>query len=318
MIISQAMNWHKLIVIVIFYRRFHSKTRKYIFGNRLRYKRCLSPRYSLVNMHRFAMLFNLYAFQQAFALPTTIDRRGSLGFHTNNKFETMDGTLYNIERELGTGAFGVVLLAYPLDAYGLRNWLLPEIAIKKIIIDSNKCINCDALYGGSDQFYHPYECEVATLKYLGRLVSPPIFSRSGGSVYIANTLIPGIDIHQFYKKYHSSMGRSHLKPIYDAAYQSLQKLHSLGVSHGDSHVANFLIDYEAEGASVSVEWIDFGKSKLSMDLDIPDLPSACRLKNQTDAFQQDITRLELGFKRYQEIYSPLSKELPNGRLRSNL
>lgn len=249
-----------------------------------------------------------------------------LGMHYNGVFQhktftTNEGDTYSMGQVIGKGVFGVVYLGTFIGhseggaqrRNQEKNLQHNNIAIKKIRLAerSSTCLemmNCAAIPQRmvESQRRNPFECEVLALKRLGRLVSDPVESFEGDKLYIALTLIPGKSLVTYLNSKPLPISVPLIKRLYNAAKISLERLHLQGISHNDCHTGNIMV-HEAANETLDVNWIDFGKSRLTPSSKKSEI-SSCSIwpGSQDNMYEQDMIQFRTRF--FQHIYD-LTAEL---------
>ncbi len=154
---------------------------------------------------------------------------------------------YRVERELGSGGFGVVYLAQD-------HQLQRRVAVK--VLQSGRLSQPEAV-----ERFHREACAIARLRHAG-IVQLYEYSREGPPYYLATEYVDGVDLRTW------STGQlathQEIADLVARIAEALEHAHSHGVYHRDLKPGNILVD-----ASGNPYILDFGLARIYADSDAP-------------------------------------------------
>ncbi len=165
-----------------------------------------------------------------------------------NAGDVIDGK-YRIERVLGTGGMGVVVVATHLQ-------LEQQVAIKFLLPAAAKSTEAVARFAREARASAKIQSE-----HVARVLD--VATHVSGAPYMVMEYLEGKDLERTLEE-HKALPVEHVVDYVLQALEALAEAHVAGIVHRDLKPANIFLARRADGSSV-VKVLDFGISKLTSD-----------------------------------------------------
>ncbi|OAI41347.1 hypothetical protein AYO40_03255 [Planctomycetaceae bacterium SCGC AG-212-D15] len=173
---------------------------------------------------------------------------------TRNVPATLPGPIgpYQLERELGSGGFGVVYQAFDTV-------LKRRIALK--VLHPGKMNHAETV----ERFFREARA-TARLQHPG-IVQLCDYSREGPPYYLATQYIEGVDLRAWCQSHQATM--THIADLMARVAETIDEAHAHGVYHRDLKPANILVDERGEP-----KILDFGLARLYVEAEETQSPTS--------------------------------------------